>query len=175
MTPASGRQHTIEQGSQRAVIVRVGGALRSYSVHGRDVLDGCREDKMTSGAGGQPLIPWPNRLQDGHYDWDGKEHQLPLSEAASHNAIHGLVRWASWTATQQSAESVEMQRIPHPEPGYPFTLALTIRYSLGADGLTVTTCRSAPGTSRAACRGRSSRAAASSTPPASASATRPRT
>jgi aldose 1-epimerase len=139
MTPPSGRQHTIERGAQQAVIVEVGGALRSYSVHDRDVLDGYREDEMASGARGQPLIPWPNRIQDGRYAWGGDEHQLPLSEPDSHNAIHGLVRWASWTATQQSAESVEMQHVLHPQPGYPFTLALTIRYSLGADGLTVTT------------------------------------
>ena len=139
MTLPSGRQHAIENGDQRAVVVEVGGALRSYNVRGRDVLDGYRENEMATGARGQPLIPWPNRLQDGRYDWDGKQHQLPLNEPGRHNAIHGLVRWVSWTATQKSAGSVEMQHVLHPQPGYPFTLSLMISYSLDTDGLTVTT------------------------------------
>nr|WP_219420306.1 hypothetical protein [Pseudonocardia nigra] len=63
----SGRQHTIVHRDDRAVIVEVGGGLRSYVADGRELLDGYAEDEMATSARGQPLIPWPNRLRDGQY------------------------------------------------------------------------------------------------------------
>lgn len=135
----SGQQHTLVHEGQMAVVVEVGGALRSYSAPDREVLDGYDEDEMASSARGHPLIPWPNRVGDGRYTWDGEEHQLPLSEPESANAIHGLVRWANWTAVRQSTVAVQMRYLLHPQPGYPFTLEVSITYRLDADGLTVTT------------------------------------
>jgi aldose 1-epimerase len=60
------------------VVVEVGGGLRSYDVAGVPVLDGYVADEMAAGARGQVLLPWPNRLRDGRYRWDGQEHVLPL-------------------------------------------------------------------------------------------------
>ena len=64
----SGEQIEIAHGDQRAVIVEVGGGLRSYSAAGRELLDGYRADRMCTSGRGQILIPWPNRLQDGSYE-----------------------------------------------------------------------------------------------------------
>ena len=74
----------------------MGGGLRSYTVGGRDVLDGYGADEQALSGRGQVLIPWPNRLQDGPYEFDGRRHQLPLTEPELSNAIHGLVRWVAW-------------------------------------------------------------------------------
>ena len=135
----SGRQHVLVHGDQQAVVVEVGAGLRSYRAHGRELLDGYAEDEMASSARGQPLIPWPNRLRDGRYTWDGQEQQLPLSEPEQRNAIHGLVRWAGWTAVRQTTREVELRHVLHPSPGYPFSLELSLAYALADDGLTVTT------------------------------------
>ena len=54
---------------------------------------------------GQVLVPWPNRLQDGSYEFDGRSHQLPLTEPEHANAIHGLVRWAPWRIGEREAAS----------------------------------------------------------------------
>ena len=135
----SGRQHVLAHGDQQVVVVEVGAGLRSYRSHGRELLDGYAEDEMASSARGQPLIPWPNRLRDGRYTWDGEEQQLPLSEPEQRNAIHGLVRWAAWTTVRQTTSEVELRHVLHPSPGYPFTLELSLAYALAGDGLTVTT------------------------------------
>ena len=58
----------------------MGGGLRSYTVGGRDVLDGYGVDEQPASGRGQVLVPWPNRLQDGSYEFDGRSHQLPLTE-----------------------------------------------------------------------------------------------
>jgi aldose 1-epimerase len=139
MIAPSGEQIEIGAGDQRATVVAVGGGLRSYSAGGRELVDGYGADEMSSSGRGQVLIPWPNRLQDGSYEFDGQHHQLPLNELGRHNAIHGLVRWANWTASAREAHRVVMGHALYPQPGYPFSLRLSIEYVLSDSGLRVRT------------------------------------
>jgi aldose 1-epimerase len=135
----SGEQIELARDGQLAVVVEVGGGLRSYDVSGRAVLDGYPLDAMCTSGRGQVLIPWPNRLQDGRYDFDGRSHQLPLTEPGKGNAIHGLVRWEAWSPVEQAADRVVMEHVIRPQPGYPFTVALRIEYALSQSGLSVRT------------------------------------
>jgi aldose 1-epimerase len=139
MIAPSGEQIKIVAKDQQAVVVEVGGGLRSYSAGGRELLDGYRADEMSSSGRGQVLIPWPNRLQDGSYEFGGRRYQLPLNEPERRNAIHGLVRWANWTAIEREPHRVIMQHILHPQPGYPFSLRISIEYALSDHGLQVHT------------------------------------
>jgi len=137
--PPSGRQVEISHGEQRTTVVEVGGGIREY-IHGdRDVLHPYPLEAICDGAHGQPLLPWPNRLADGRYSFEGHTHQLPLTEPEKHNAIHGLLRWRNWDVLERQAGSVRVGTRLHPCPGWPFTLEVSILYSLGDDGLTVET------------------------------------
>ena len=138
-TPPSGEQFELAFGDQRATVVEVGGGLRTYAVGDRQVLDGYPVDEMCTSARGQVLAPWPNRLIDGTYEWEGEQLQVPLNNREQENAIHGLVRWANWAAVERDPSRVVMEHVLHPQPGYPFTLRLRVDYRLGADGLTVST------------------------------------
>jgi aldose 1-epimerase len=135
----SGQQFAIAHGDQRAVIVEVGGGIRCYDVGGRSVLDPYPETAMPDGGHGTPLIPWPNRLEDGRYSFDGAEHQLPVTEVKLGNAIHGLLRWQPWQAVEHETERVVVAAKLPPQTGYPFALDVRIDYALGEDGLTVRT------------------------------------
>jgi aldose 1-epimerase len=135
----SGEQIEIVHGDHRATVVEVGGGLREYTLAGRDVLDGYGADEMSSSGRGQVLIPWPNRIQDGRYSFDGQDHQLPLDDVEEQDAIHGLVRWASWTVAERAEDRVVMEHVLHPQPGYPFTLAVSVEYRLSDEGLRVRT------------------------------------
>jgi aldose 1-epimerase len=135
----SGEQVALAFGDQRAVVVEVGGGLRTYAVGDRDVLDGYAADEMPPSGRGQVLMPWPNRIEDGSYEFGGARHQLPLTEVEAANAIHGLVRWSAWTIAERGTDRVALEHELHPQPGYPFALALRIEYSVGDDGLTVRT------------------------------------
>jgi len=137
--PPSGEQISLELGPHRATVVEAGGGLRAYALGGWDVVDGYGVLERCSGARGQPLIPWPNRLRDGRYRWKGCELQLDLSEPARQNAIHGLVRWRNWVVRAREPSRVVLGHVLHGEPGYPFMLALEIEYVLESRGLTVTT------------------------------------
>ena len=94
---------------------------------------------MCSAARGHTFIPWPNRIADGEYAFAGARHQLPLTEPASRNAIHGLTRWAPWRLKHGNHHSVQFQHDLHPQPGYPFSLRSQLTYRLGASGLSVET------------------------------------
>lgn len=139
MLSPSGEQFEIELEDQRAVVVEVGAGLRTYSVAGRDVIDGYGAEEMATAGRGQVLIPWPNRLQDGRYELAGREHQLPLTEPEHANAIHDLVRWVAWFVREREPHRAVLGHVVHPRPGYPFSLELTIEYALSDGGLTVET------------------------------------
>jgi aldose 1-epimerase len=133
----SGEQIEIALADQRAVVVEVGGGLRAYSAGGRELLDGYRVDEMSTSGRGQVLIPWPNRVQDGSYEFEGRRHQLPINDPEEQDAIHGLVRWAAWTVSERVPHRVVMEHVLHPQPGYPFSLGLSIEYRLSERGLRV--------------------------------------
>ena len=137
MSP-SGDQLEIAHGGYRAVVTESGAALRTLTHDGRDLVDGFGRDEMSPGCRGQLLMPWPNRIRDGRYTWDGVEQQLPLTEPSRANASHGLVRWVAWTVASRSDVAVELTYRLMAQSGYPWTLDLSVRYALGDDGLTVT-------------------------------------
>ena len=136
--PPSGEQIEITFGDQRAVAVTVGGGLRTYEAGGQPVLEGYAEDAICDGARGQLLVPWPNRIRDGSYEFDGRHLQLPLTEPEQANAIHGLARWLPWRVLQRAQSSATLGLDLPAQPGYPFQLALSAAYQLDAGGLRVT-------------------------------------
>jgi aldose 1-epimerase len=135
----SGQQWVLRSGDAEAVVTEVGGGVRVLRVAGSDVLDGFDEHEMCDGARGQVLVPWPNRVKDGRYTWQGQEQQLALTEPDRHNAIHGLCRWANWELIELNGASVHLRHRVHPRPGWPFLLRVDVRYALAPTGLTVTT------------------------------------
>src|ERR1700756_321483 len=139
MEPPSGRQLELRLGTQRAVVVEAGGGLGEYTAGDREVVDGYPAGAMCDGGRGQLLLPWPNRIRDGRYRFDGAVHQLPLSEPAQGNAIHGLARWVRWEVAEEEADHVALTLRLVPQPGYPFALSLRVDHRLDRSGLTVRT------------------------------------
>lgn len=138
MLAPSGDQYEISAAGYRAVVTESGGALRMLQHEGRDLVDGFGPDETAPGGRGQLLVPWPNRIGDGAYTFDGHHLQLPLTEPSLHNASHGLVRWVAWSPEEHTAHSVSLTYRLMAQTGYPWTLDLRVVYDLSADGLTVT-------------------------------------
>ena len=133
----SGEQVELVRGEQEAVVTGVGAGLRRYSAGGRAVLDGYGTDELCPSGRGQLLVPWPNRIEDGSYEFDGDAYQLALDEPERRNAIHGLVRWSEWSVAERASDRAVLEHTLFPTPGYPFALALRIEYALADDGLVV--------------------------------------
>lgn len=137
MTSPTGEQYSISAGAHTAVVTEVGATLRAYAVAGRDVVSGFGADEVISGGRGMQLLPWPNRIRDGRYRFDGVDRQLVLSEPARHNAIHGLVRHVVWQLVEHADDRVTQRVRVYPQPGWPGILEATITHSVGEEGLTV--------------------------------------
>ena len=126
MVSPSGEQFEIAASGYRAVVTECGGALRAArATTGARCVDGFGADEMASGGRGQLLMPWPNRIRDGRYTWDGDDLQLPLTEPARHNASHGLVRWVAWSRRRSTPATRSRWRYRlMAQTGYPWTLDL---------------------------------------------------
>jgi aldose 1-epimerase len=144
--PPTGEQFEISHGDQQATVTEVGATLRSFRVARREVLDTFGPDEMSDFSRGQALLPFPNRVDGGRYEFDGGQHQLPLTEPERNNAIHGLTRWLNWTLLRRTDSSIILGHRLHPQDGYPFMLALEMEYALSDAGLTVTTTATNAGT-----------------------------
>jgi aldose 1-epimerase len=137
-TPPTGEQYEIISGTRRAVVTEVGATLRTFSVGGRDVVRGFGVEDQISGGRGQNLIPWPNRIRDGRYIFNGATQQLALTEPARHNASHGLARYVPWVLIDRQADAVTNRVRIYPQQGWPGVLEATIMHRVSEDGLTVT-------------------------------------
>ena len=136
--PPGGEQYEISAGGYRAVVCEGGATLRLLEHAGRPLVDGFGEDEMPTAGRGQLLMPWPNRIRDGVYEFAGSTYRLGLTEPRRGNASHGLARWASWTVEEHTEASVSLVLRLVAQSGYPWVVDLHVLYDLSAEGLTVT-------------------------------------
>ncbi len=134
MSP-SGTQVELRHGDYSAVVTEVGATLRELRHGDRPLVAGFGADEIRPNFRGAVLAPWPNRIADGVYTFDGDERQLPLTEPARGNALHGLVAWVRWDVLEQDAAGATFGHSLVPFTGYPHPLDLRVRYALDDAGL----------------------------------------
>lgn len=135
----TGRQYEIFAGEHAVTVTEVGAGLRQYTYGGTDVTRGYDPDTLPPWGCGAVLVPWPNRVRDGRYRFDGTDYQLALSDPDTHTAIHGLGRWARWTAVRHDRSEVTLALDVVPQKGWPFEVRVEVTYALDpATGLAVT-------------------------------------
>ncbi|MDR0950737.1 MAG: hypothetical protein LBM13_03785 [Candidatus Ancillula sp.] len=86
-------------------------------------------DQIAPASCGCILAPWPNRIEDGKYSFEGKDYQLPITEIWSNNASHGLVFYQNWNLEIEENRIIGRLNLP-PTKGYPFEVNFTVVYSL---------------------------------------------
>lgn len=144
-TSYANHQHALQwtdrftcRGDYHATIVTVGAGLAELTFQGCHLVIPHKPEEMPLAHLGKVLIPWPNRIANGCYRYQGQEYQLPINEHGSKAAIHGLLAWRDWQISELSATSVTLTAFLPPSYGYPFMLASQVVYSLNArTGLSV--------------------------------------
>jgi aldose 1-epimerase len=136
--PLSGSRIDLEAGDYRASIASVGATLRLLQHEGRDLVVPFGADELRPAYRGATLAPWPNRVVDGRYTFDGADQLLALTEPERGHALHGLAAWLDFAVLERSAERVVLRATVEPQQGYPHRIELTVEYALGDDGLTQT-------------------------------------
>jgi len=141
-TSPTGAQILLEHGegasAVRAVVTGIGAGLRSLTVGGIDIIQGFAADAEVPYCANQVLIPWPNRVRDGRWSFNGQQFQLPLNEPDLHNAIHGFLLSEPHEVVETTPNSVTLRATIAPSDGYPWELLVETRYGLSDAGVAVT-------------------------------------
>ncbi|WP_458780429.1 aldose-1-epimerase [Arthrobacter sp. D3-16] len=122
----------LEAGDYKATVASVGAGLGSLSFQGQDIVLPFPGHELPPAYAGKVLMPWPNRVAGGAYTFAGQRYELPVNEASTGSSLHGLALWNAWQVEQHSNDEVVLTHLLHGEPGYPFQLALSVRYALDA-------------------------------------------
>ncbi len=128
----------IRRGGAVARVGQVGAVLREFSVDDAHYTETWPDAETPPLSCGAVLMPWPNRVADGRWSWNGTQQQLALTEPAHGNAIHGLLHDTPYRATSVGEDSVTLAASIYPRHGWPFTLDTTVTYALTDHGLRVT-------------------------------------
>ena len=128
---------TLAVGDLRLKVSPYGASLRGLW---RETADGQRQDIITGytgakgkvGGQGDALIPFPGRIRDGRYTFDGQANELNRNDKDGPNAIHGFLRLVAWEVEGQTENAarfgVTLNAAAH--PGYPFALRASLTYVL---------------------------------------------
>ncbi len=135
----SGEQIAIAHGDQRAVVTEVGATLRTFVKGGVAVVEGFAGEEVPTGARGQLLYPWPNRIGDGAWTFSDRTAKPQIDDVEQSTAIHGVVRWRPFRIEAVNQNRCVLALLLHPTPDYPFLSEIEVAYHLGSLGLTVTT------------------------------------
>ena len=93
---ASGREVSLTAGDYRARIVTVGAGLAGLTYRGHELIIPHSVDECPPAYLGKVLMPWPNRIAEGTYSWEGTSYDLPVNEHAFGTSLHGFVAFQEW-------------------------------------------------------------------------------
>jgi Galactose mutarotase and related enzymes len=146
----SGSEVAITAGGYRARVVTVGAGLAGLTLEGHDLVLPHSVDEVPQAWKGKVLLPWPNRITEGRYTWQGKHLEVPVNEHETGAALHGLMGWVEWDVVESAADRVALEAFVAPRYGYPWTLLARASYALdAATGLRVDISATNEGTSTA--------------------------
>ncbi|MDH2445474.1 aldose 1-epimerase family protein [Amnibacterium sp. CER49] len=134
--PLSGTQVRLTDGDAVVDVASVGASLRAFTVAGSDLVVPYGEDEVRPLYRGAALVPWPNRVVDGRYRFEGVDHQLALTEPDRGHALHGLAVWLDFAVEEAEATRAVLRGVVPAQAGYPFRIETTVTYELAGSALT---------------------------------------
>jgi aldose 1-epimerase len=91
-TPAKGLA-VFYNGKKVADVLYTGATLNYLSFDDRNLIDGYDRVSLQAYEWSRSaiLFPFPNRLRDGKYSFEGKDYAFPINEPDNQNALHGFL------------------------------------------------------------------------------------
>ncbi len=134
-------------GSGFALVPSQGACLLDLRFGNIPVLDGYQtgeELAVAKWSKSRILLPFPNRLEDGTYHWQGKDYHFPIKEKERKVSVHGfkmheLPFTVKETQVGKDGASITL-RYEHDatHPSYPFPFSVTGRYEMNeAEGFQI--------------------------------------
>lgn len=119
-----------------------GALLSDFRYKNKTIIDGClTPESVDFNNWGKSwlMFPFPNRLKDGHYEWQGKSYQFPINDEQNHNALHGFIWECPFEVTHTEATdnkaAISLNYTYNGERSYfPFPFIFNITYQLTSQG-----------------------------------------
>ncbi|HKK75398.1 MAG TPA: hypothetical protein VJ953_10020 [Saprospiraceae bacterium] len=76
-----------------SIVPAQGGIMLDLRFQGISLIDGYQTPaELDANKWGKSVLlyPFPNRLKDGKYRWNGESYQFPINDKGTNNALHGL-------------------------------------------------------------------------------------
>ena len=122
----------------------LGASLQELIVNKVNIIDGITNDESglkdyANTYKSSILFPFPNRIEDGAYEFMGATHQFPVNELSVNNAIHGSVYNKEFKVTSMgSDENIATVAFTYnsngSSAGFPFPFELKLTYKISATG-----------------------------------------
>ena len=111
-----------------------GGQISHLVLGGVEVIPKFSGEDARARVFGYTLAPWPNRLQDGKYQVDGIDYQIPKLDSQN-NANHGLLLDEKMEVLSHDSDSLKLFYSFGKDAHYPFAIDLEIEFSLEENAL----------------------------------------
>jgi aldose 1-epimerase len=128
-------EYGLRAGDYSAAITARAGALRNLRYRGRDLIVPFPEGGPIPDYRGIIAAPWPNRIRDGKYAFDGHDYEVPVNESERGCALHGLVFPLDWRLVELEDSALSLAVTVEPTTGYPYRLDIQADYRLSDKGL----------------------------------------
>jgi len=120
------------------IIPSIGAVVKSLKLNGRNIIDGpinTQEITENNAYKSTFLAPFPNRIKDGIYHFNGKKYQLPINEKPLNNALHGLIYKAPFHLVKEILGRDQMEitlnnEYDGKESGYPFPFTSQVKITI---------------------------------------------
>jgi aldose 1-epimerase len=141
------KESTVEVYQENKLLAQVGtiGAiLNAWSPGGYNVIEGYEDidNAPFQHARSGWLFPFPNRLEDGRFEFGGKAYQFPINEPDRSNAIHGFLLdepfklYKTYNVSHQCILGFKHKYVGNREY-FPFSFELKIDYHFSEGNLKI--------------------------------------
>ena len=122
----------------------LGASIQELSINGVQIIDGINNDldglaDYAATYKSSILFPFPNRIKDGAYSYDGMSQQIRINEKELNNALHGIVYDKSFELVSSEASkevaTIELSyNYDGAQTGFPFPFQLIMKYQISSIG-----------------------------------------
>lgn len=118
-------------GDSFTVLPDLGATISSLIIDNQEVIKHpVNSDDLKKGYPSALLFPFPNRVRDGKYTFEGTDYQLDRNDTGRGHAIHGFVAHKPFEVIEQKNHSVTLAHTyDGGVHGYPFPFTLEVKYS----------------------------------------------
>ena len=91
-----------------SIVPAMGATVLSVQIGGVSIIDGCQtfdELEENNWFKSSILFPFPNRLENGCYQFEGTAYQFPINEPTTNNNLHGFAKNQEFKVSDSICES----------------------------------------------------------------------